>query len=58
MLNIINILETLKPDVEDIKQPPKKEADININTKLSLSLLERFKPELDIDDDKRINKSE
>ena len=32
LLKIIKILETLKPEVDEIKQPPKKDADNKINT--------------------------
>ena len=33
---MIKILEILKPDVDEIRQPPKKDADINIKVIFSL----------------------
>ena len=58
LLKIIKILETLKPEVDEIKQPPKKDADNKINTIFLLQLFVKFIPEFEIEDDKYNNLSE
>ena len=58
LLNIIKILEILKPDVDEIKQPPKKVAAISIKAIFSLSLFVKLIPELEMAEDNWIIISE